>query len=389
MQSGTHDNNRLFFLDGIRGWGALSVLLYHVFIDALPVSPNLAKMLAPIPLFNGHLAVLIFFVISGFSLSIHYFRTHDRDALINISLGRYLRLAVPILITSALVYSCFKLGLVVDTMDRPERIQDLLKTAPSAWDVVRFSLYDVFFKYDSSKTLIPPLWTMQTEIWGSCLVIGTLLVVPRLGRRFAIYGAVALVSYCISPTYSAFVIGMVFAEVYASSGLKKHRKSLGIIAALMLAPALILIWHIPALSVGVPPTQHTYNLIAALILSFSLIFNARFAKFLSGRLSRFLGKISFPLYLIHALILYTFSAHMYKLAGPATTDGIRIAINLSTVIVSIIAAYFLIPADRLGIRASKAFAKFMRGNGRVRQSYTPGVVALDAQGDPPPSLTPR
>jgi peptidoglycan/LPS O-acetylase OafA/YrhL len=95
MQRGA---TRLRFLDGLRGWAAVVVLLHHVFIDGLPANALMAdrSLWAKVFFLNGTLAVSVFFVISGFSLSIRYLETGNGSALGRIAAGRYLRLALPI-----------------------------------------------------------------------------------------------------------------------------------------------------------------------------------------------------------------------------------------------------------------------------------------------------
>ena len=74
---------RLRFLDGLRGWAAVVVLLHHVFIDGLPANALMAdrSLWAKVFFLNGTLAVSVFFVISGFSLSIRYLETGNGQRL--------------------------------------------------------------------------------------------------------------------------------------------------------------------------------------------------------------------------------------------------------------------------------------------------------------------
>ena len=90
MERGT---TRLRFLDGLRGWAAVVVLLHHVFIDGLPANALMAdrSLWAKVFFLNGTLAVSVFFVISGFSLSIRYLETGNGSGLGRIAAGRYLR----------------------------------------------------------------------------------------------------------------------------------------------------------------------------------------------------------------------------------------------------------------------------------------------------------
>ena len=59
---------RFRFLDGLRGWAAVVVLLHHLFIDGLPANSFMADraLWAKVFFLNGTLAVSVFFVISGF-----------------------------------------------------------------------------------------------------------------------------------------------------------------------------------------------------------------------------------------------------------------------------------------------------------------------------------
>jgi len=70
---------RLGFLDGLRGWAAVVVLFHHIFVDGLPANSFMANRLfwAKVFFMNGTFAVCLFFVISGFSLSIGYLQTGE------------------------------------------------------------------------------------------------------------------------------------------------------------------------------------------------------------------------------------------------------------------------------------------------------------------------
>ena len=87
----TSEAGRLRFLDGLRGWAAVVVLLHHVFIDGPPANGFMADRTPWAKVFvNGTLAVCVFFVISGFSLSIRYLDRGDGGTLARIAAGRYL-----------------------------------------------------------------------------------------------------------------------------------------------------------------------------------------------------------------------------------------------------------------------------------------------------------
>src|SRR5262245_49552116 len=87
---------RYVFLDGLRGWGAAVVLVYHYLVQVFPPSQEAASILSRVIFLNGTMAVWVFFVVSGFSLSIGYIRRRDARALTRLAIGRYPRLAIPI-----------------------------------------------------------------------------------------------------------------------------------------------------------------------------------------------------------------------------------------------------------------------------------------------------
>lgn len=78
---------RLKFLDGLRGWAAIFVLLYHVFCDAIPFDDRAAALLQLFLPFSGIMAIFIFFVVSGFSLSVDYLDRGDLKSWVRIVAG--------------------------------------------------------------------------------------------------------------------------------------------------------------------------------------------------------------------------------------------------------------------------------------------------------------
>lgn len=69
VDSFARQEERLPVLDGLRGWGAIFVLLFHVFSEGLPVTAESGAFLRLLLPFSGLYAVLVFLVVSGISLS--------------------------------------------------------------------------------------------------------------------------------------------------------------------------------------------------------------------------------------------------------------------------------------------------------------------------------
>lgn len=345
---------RLLFLDGLRGWGALIVLIYHVFVDAFPINADVTIALRKLFFFNGVLAVWIFFLVSGLSISIEFCRRRDRQSLTKIALGRYVRLAIPVLCATFILYLFFVTGLVLPAEQRLPNFQSFLPVAPSLWDVIRSSLFDTFFDYSFSKALIGPLWTMCFELWGSCLVLGALYVAGRLERRMFIYAALAIVAYFIHPIYTAFVFGLVLAEIHVSKFRSRSASLWSKASLLLLVPGIYGASLLPR--AGNDPFGACLTVATLLIIP--CIFNTTLARMLSGSVSRYLGRISFPLYLIHGPLLLAYGNRAYQWIDQPT-DLEKLWLNLSIAAVCIACATVLTPIDQWGIRAAKGLRDFL------------------------------
>ena len=114
---------RFRFLDAMRGWAAVVVLFHHIFVDGLPANSFMADRLFWSKFFfmNGTFAVCLFFVISGFSLSIGYLQSGNDRALARMAAGRYLRLAVPIFAICAITYAL----MVMNVISPPRSVRPL------------------------------------------------------------------------------------------------------------------------------------------------------------------------------------------------------------------------------------------------------------------------
>ena len=349
----TSGDVRMHCLDGLRGWGSLVVLLAHVFGQGFPISDRVSALLARTGMLNAGLAVWVFFVVSGFSLAIGYCRRRNSATLTNIALGRYVRLAVPILCAASFLYLLFALRLVPAPEHRLPQFQTFLPTSPSAWEVLHFSIFNVFFAYDAATTLIGPLWTMPFELWGSALVLGVLFVAGRLDRRWWVYALLGVATYLVNPIYSAFIVGLALAEIYSTGTLQRRAAALGPLFLTLLLIGLVCSGLLRL--IGHPPGAY---LVVATMLTIASVFSRPISAFLSGRFSRFLGRISFPLYLIHGPLMLAYGNNAYRWVE-APTELQKLILNLSIVAVCIGCATLLVPMDRLGIAAAKRFSRLI------------------------------
>src|ERR1019366_7324910 len=107
-ESPTASTSRLVFLDGVRGWASLMVVFSHLLPCFLAITTPFYRHSYLTFLCDGTLAVYIFFVLSGFALSIRFLQTGDARIPVELALRRYPRLTLPIFASCAIAFVLMK-----------------------------------------------------------------------------------------------------------------------------------------------------------------------------------------------------------------------------------------------------------------------------------------
>lgn len=184
---------RLIYLDGLRGIAALMVVLSHFVVGFLPMLyfqgafnsygyASFVEYITKSPiiiLFSGNLAVCIFFVLSGFVLSVGLIENKRQVNFLSLLIKRYVRLVIPII--ASVLFACFLLknGLFFN--------QEVgLLTQSTNW-LVKFYLMEpswlyalksgILVTFDPAQTMYNEvLWTMPYEFLGSCIIFLILVI---------------------------------------------------------------------------------------------------------------------------------------------------------------------------------------------------------------------
>ena len=331
---------RVAFLDGIRGMASIMVLMQHLatdFLASLQSEQYDSKFLAFIT--NGHFAIVIFFVLSGYALSLSQIR--HKQNLLYLFVARYFRLMLPILFTCTITYIFLISGLFLIT-------GNAYQFPPSVPSLLKFSLFDVFFDYQNSLSYSPQLWTITTEIIGSYVIYA---LIPLFGKQFIfpflLPLVVAVSLLFIKPFIACFIFGYLIAQLNLRY-LDLRNKYIS--AACLLAFALI---------VGIVSSNETLEdwfkclLASALIISVS--YSPVLRKVFTNSILLFIGKISFPLYLIQFLVICSFSSYLntqFKAFNFVNLTSTNINLGL-TIAACILFAYLLTPLDIYSIQISK------------------------------------
>jgi peptidoglycan/LPS O-acetylase OafA/YrhL len=355
-------DTRVTYLDGVRGWAAVAVLLDHAAVLLLGYVVPVYQSKPFAPFTDGVLAVHVFFVLSGFALSIGFVRTRDPRLVRALALRRYVRLTIPILAVCVIAYLLMRAGLIASRQASPIlRSGDWLGLhygfQPSFPAMLKFALFDVYFDYSLETSYNSSLWTMSIELYGSLLVLALLALAGGLGRaRIGIYLLVGAVLYATHPEQCAFILGMLLAEASEHPWVRafRHRPA-ALIPGLLLAGVSLACSLTQRRHYG-PDTLPFYALgyVAAPVLC------ARIASLFQTRLSAFLGRISFSLYLVHILVICSLSSWLVLwLTGAGMRIGPASAIVLTaTVAVSLVCAVWFHRIEAWAIELSRAFSRW-------------------------------
>lgn len=354
----TSKNARLNHLDGLRGWAALIVLIGHTMGTLAVVTPFFNH---PIFLFitNGHLSVFVFFILSGFALSAKFIESPGTYSVVPAVAARYFRLSIPIFFTSAIAFLLLKSGLFFNqeaaTVIGSDWLSIFFKFAPSLNSLFTFSFYSAFFDYTQNMNYNTNLWTMPIEFQGSLFIylfIAVFLSNLHANKKIRLIAMImgTFLLLFIYPEISCFGIGYLLAELYQDKPkFMQHHFFHYISTILFVCPIYFSIFK--------PEICNSWETaLIATITVFSVCFSPILNQAFSSKISKFFGKISFPLYLIQMSVICSLFSYfiIHFLSLPYNHLLISTLILFLTIALSIFIAYLLLPLEKASIYLSKA-----------------------------------
>lgn len=343
-------------LEGLRGVAAIIVVIYHFILAFYAVlffgigAQRLQHMRFednlygnPLMVFvSGPFAVAIFFVLSGFVLSIAFFQTGKLSIVKKLAAKRYLRLMLPAL--ASILIACFILMAGVSFLKENVAaisgsgwLERSWSVVPNVFEAAQSGMFDIFMKEGNSYNNV--LWTMVFEFAGSFLVFGFLALFGKLKYRWVVYGFLGFATF--NTWFFAFIIGMLMADLYANGYLKPKRHSW-----FLIAPVLILslvFGGYPAESVK--GTIYQYMTIGGLGIDWTVVYltfgaiglvgvillTEQIAAVFRRRAISKLGKYTFALYLIHLPVIYTFGMAIFLIFYKAAGLGFNVSVLLTLI----------------------------------------------------------
>lgn len=304
---------RTIVIDGIRGWAALCVVLFHFYKELLKgVFPQVESTWWFF-FMHGEFYVFVFFVLSGEALTTAFFKTKDTRKLDVLLIKRYFRLTIPIFLSTLIVYSIIRFGFdfhrdAAVTLKSDGWLARFLTNDTSFARMVKFSLVDVYTKHTTQMSFNPFLWTMSVEMVGSLLVFCVCYAWPRLRQPYTLVGVATVSLLCLGSYYSLFLAGTLIAAYKAQQKWK---------FAVPSRTTQILAFVVPVGCLATLQIFHNRTVPIAVYCTMSIAavccvqYNQIYSKLFSSKLSLYLGRISFPLYLTHFSVMISLTSYMH------------------------------------------------------------------------------
>lgn len=369
MQTG-----KVSYLEGLRGIAAMQVVLLHFVSAFLPA----AIEPAPLPLrvlFDGHTAVFVFFLISGAVLTPSFARggAWPRQAT-----KRLVRLGVPVAVAAGCALAL--LAALPDVHRQAAVVSgsawlamDSSGAATLAHLVREITLDSLLLGYREYTLFAPlagrlpplelsldaPFWSLHLELYGSLLLLGLV----RLRSYSAwLHGAAVFLCAGLFGTHPMFLF--VLGHLCAARLGRPPIPLLGTALILLgLAMSASKDWGAVetvrvAIARLVPTTPNLFQFqsqLAAVALFTGVLLSPIAQNLLARAPCRYLGRLSFSVYLLHFPILFTLACAGFIALASALPYPAAVAITFAgfILVVLITATWFERWVDQSAIRVSR------------------------------------
>ena len=367
-------------LDGLRGIAASSVVVGHFYYALISTNPmvifdthtnNGLSILQKILTFlqfilikifsnSGHFAVILFFVLSGYVLTLPYYQG-DLQTIQSRLWGRYLRLNIPIALVVFIAFLINIHGSIYDYVAMIPGIRWASSWYPDSITLLstaKMALYESILK--GNNTFNCSLWTLNIEFIGSIFLLSYYYIAPNKNRIITIFSLLFLL-HVLFKENSIYYIAIVCGSLLINTSLSNIiLKKLAIACFIILYFFVVIFDEVIAYSL---PTLFSwdpinlYGTIAA--LSLVLAIKSGFgAKVLMSNIVQFLGKVSYPLYMLHILILFSISCYLYNFL-PKTNLYIFINFVIYILLTLVCSSLFEKFIDKPAVDYSHAFGNWL------------------------------
>lgn len=306
-------STKIDYLNGLKGIACLIVACNHFAGAFLSDSQSDWKSFPFAILFNGTFMISVFFLLSSFFVAFSFLKKGSSEKLGQSLFLRSMRLVFPIFFVSLFIWVFMNLGFY----SVYEPTKELLHTTRKDADAMNY--YTVYPIWDVLINSIKVIWVSSTKftfvlwmiewLYKGCfigavmaLIFNRLKTIPAF---ITIFAADLVLKYYVGSRYRIFAWGVFLAYLFLRKQEWFHSKA----AKVLSIPALVVaFWfgnyypNVEMNGIYAPLrffTSEDLFLCAAVLLVLSIFSLQSLQILLSTRTMRFLGDISFAIYLVH------------------------------------------------------------------------------------------
>ncbi|MFF2093523.1 acyltransferase family protein [Paenibacillus sp. NPDC058174] len=375
------NKNRIGQLDAMRGLAAIAVVFSHYYqVEVKPALSVLLFKFSPLGFIkNGHGAVILFFLLSGFVLMLPFLK-NSAISYKTFLLKRILRIYVPFwfaMVLAILLCSWLSTGGIAalsswfnSSWNEPVTLKSVIENLllignynSNLYNNVIWSLV-----HEMRISIIFPLLALIIMKWNWKTVLGLCLALSAISGTKNIFGYDHSYGF-----HTGFVDTLHYASIFLIGGLlAKHREY---IVSLFVKSSKAWKWCLLGLAyilftyselsmavgnrIGLIDYQEIVNdyttTASCVLLIVIALGSARVTRFLSIRIIAFFGDISYSIYLYHLLVLFSF---IYLFHGKLPLSIIYVLAFFWTILAAAASYnYIEVPAikwgKRIGTRSKK------------------------------------
>ena len=375
-------NNKLKYLEGIRGVAAFIVILHHlrcafcfnfdktIYLSILESthSQGFANFVHSILniLLDGNLAVYIFWFMSGYVISIRLFTSESKTYLVGAFTKRYTRLAIPALCSILVAFFLMRfqwmynvqLSHIVTDPSSIKWLGERFNFDPNFFKAIKSAVWGTFFQF-TEPSYNSSLWTMNPELYGSLFCFALFGVFGTSPKRCIFYALIFAIAFKLYLFWLlAFLLGFYVCDLDFSEN--KFKKYIALAEEKIFSKAYI---SVPLFIATLVLGGQKYNLgYFNMVISFCLVFIVMKSPLLKRMFELkpivWLGKVSFSFYLIHLAVLCSLGCYLYLVLPYSHITKIIIA-SLATIVTTYgLAVLFTKYIDDTAVRLSNKIGNY-------------------------------
>lgn len=339
---------RLNYLDGLKGWCAISICTLHFLLmfafdgfigwksipeaQANPFNYYFSNFPFSI-LTNNVFPLYIFFAIISFVVTYSFLENKNQENLKVKAITRYFRFLPIVVVSCFIAFLLLKFNLC--------KFEELYLLTNNTWayarneetfSFLRFLKESFFTSFFYGTQMVSPLWCLHNMFLGSFLTYFVMWVYDKISNKYVFFIFLTVMFYIVSPVYILFLVGIIAAIICHNNYLIKK-----INCILLILVACVLGLFPPVLVPSFIKIEILYAIGAGLVL-IGTHYCFQNNCFLNNKFIMFCGKESLSLIIAQFLILQSLNIHLYLVFNKAgMSSTMNILVNL---LINIASSFF-------------------------------------------------